>query len=188
VSFSPSLVGSNFLGYVQFDIPGMAKHGDSYTLQFTYCDGAPDLETQYDLESFQAKIWLGAAPQTPNPVISDEWKIQFFGSANAVNAADDADPDGDGAANWQEYLAGTNPTQRQSHLHLMSSLLERKSDSAVKLEWLSAPDKNYVIESCAAIDGAWSPIATLSGDGNAQQFTVTNKVGKLQFYRLRLQP
>jgi hypothetical protein len=38
------------------------------------------------------------------------WRTQFFGTtANTGSAADGADPDGDGALNLDEYIAGTNP-------------------------------------------------------------------------------
>jgi hypothetical protein len=187
VSFNPSLVDSNFLGYVVCEIPGNAKPGDSYSLQFSFCDGAPDLETQYDLESFQARIWVASAPKDAPSNISDEWKIQFFSDVNAANAADSADPDGDGATNLQEYLAGTNPAQKQSYLHLTSTVLTSKT-GGVKLEWLSAPDKNYVVESSDTLNGSWSPIATASGTGDSQQITITNNNAQLRFYRLRLQP
>jgi mono/diheme cytochrome c family protein len=38
-----------------------------------------------------------------------QWQIDHFGSANAPNALAAADPDGDGADNFEEYLAYTNP-------------------------------------------------------------------------------
>ena len=50
--------------------------------------------------------------------MSDEWKVKFFGSVDSPDAAPDADPDKDGLPNWKEYLAVTNPTDAQSHLHL----------------------------------------------------------------------
>ncbi len=38
------------------------------------------------------------------------WRVQYFGtSSNTGNAADGADPDGDGVTNLDEYTAGTNP-------------------------------------------------------------------------------
>ncbi len=185
---TPLLAGSNFLGYVQCPIPPNALQGQSYALQFSYCDGAPDMLTQYDLESFQALVWVASTPRTQPSLTSDEWKIHFFGSTDAVQAADAADPDGDGVPNWQEYLAGTDPTNRQSVLQLTTSVASNsKGINGVNLGWLSAPGKSYVVEACPTLNGTWSPVTTLSGDGNPQLITVTNKAGQHQFYRLRLQ-
>jgi len=38
-----------------------------------------------------------------------EWQMENFQSTNAVTAQPDADPDGDRAINWLEYLTGTDP-------------------------------------------------------------------------------
>ena len=44
---------------------------------------------------------------------SDQWRIQHFGAyQNSGNAADLADPDGDGLANLAEYAIGTDPNAR----------------------------------------------------------------------------
>jgi hypothetical protein len=41
--------------------------------------------------------------------IPDSWRMKYFGSVNSPDALAAADPDGDGATNFQEYLDGTNP-------------------------------------------------------------------------------
>jgi hypothetical protein len=83
-------------------------------------DGSPDLRTQYDFESFPAKVWVGTAAHTPAEVISDEWKQHFFGSLDNALSAPDADPDGDGVSNLQEYKAGKQPTARRSAVRRIS--------------------------------------------------------------------
>lgn len=50
----------------------------------------------------------------PNYVSYAAWQSNYFGSTNAANAAQLADPDDDGAKNYLEYLTGTVPTNAAS--------------------------------------------------------------------------
>jgi hypothetical protein len=52
--------------------------------------------------------------------IPPAWRIQYFGEDYAINpqAAAEADPDGDGATNRQEYVAGTHPLDPLSGFRL----------------------------------------------------------------------
>lgn len=55
-----------------------------------------------------------------NEGIPAAWRIQYFGEDYAINpqAAAEADPDGDGATNRQEYVAGTHPLDPLSGFRL----------------------------------------------------------------------
>lgn len=50
----------------------------------------------------------------PNHVSYQSWQSNYFGSTNAANAAQLADPDSDGAKNYLEYLTSTVPTNAAS--------------------------------------------------------------------------
>lgn len=46
--------------------------------------------------------------------INDKWRNDYFGCIECPEAAPNADPDGDGLTNLQEYNAGTNPTNKDT--------------------------------------------------------------------------
>ena len=50
----------------------------------------------------------------PSYVSYPSWQSNYFGSTNAANATQLADPDSDGAKNYLEYLTGTIPTNATS--------------------------------------------------------------------------
>ncbi len=189
-SFNPALQGKVLLGDVVFTIPATAKPGQSYRVRFGNADGAPNENTQYEFESFSARVWVSVPATGPQEIISDEWKIKFFGTVDNVDAAPNADPDKDGAPNWKEYLAGTDPIKADSHLHLRAP--EQKVKNGKKqlaLRWLSAPSKHYVIETTTdLINGPWTVVATgIVGDGNLKEYLQATPGQGPQYYRVRLQ-
>ncbi len=188
-SFAAPLQHSNYLGTLSFQVPSGATQGACYALHFSGVDGAPDFSTDYQLESFPGSVWVMSAALQPPSITSDEWKIAFFGSLTNSSAGDDVDADGDGALNWQEYLAGTNPTNALSRFQFNSATFDNGDVRGVAINWLTAPGKGYVLQSSPALIGAqWTPINTNSGDGNEYQFIVTNYSGSARFYQIRLQP
>jgi hypothetical protein len=186
-AFFPTLTGSNYLGTLSFEVPASAEIGQSYTLRFVGVDGAPNLATQYQLESFPATVSVGGSILPPTSQTSDDWKINFFGSVTNSMAADNVDADGDGMSNLQEYLAGTDPTNPQSRLQFSNSGLAANGTPAVTFSWLTAPGKNYVLEARTSLAGSWSSVATNAGDGYVDQIVLTNYSGNSRFYRIRLQ-
>ena len=113
----------------------------------------------------------------------------FFGSLTNALAQDNADPDGDGLPNWQEYLAGTNPTNALSALQFLSAGLVPGGAQNLHLSWQTAPGRRYVLESSPAPGGNdWTPVNTNLGDGSVFQVFLTNHPGNARFYRILIQP
>ena len=111
-AFEPALQNSNYIGSISFQVPASAQKGQSYSVHFVGAGGAADINTSYQMESFPGTaLVLSAALPAPS-IISDDWKLAFFGSLTNALAADNADADGDGAPNWQEYPGGHQPDQR----------------------------------------------------------------------------
>ena len=57
-----------------------------------------------------------AHPDTNGDGLSDDWQIHYFLSVDSPNAVPSLDYDHDGLTNFQEYLAGTDPTDPLSAL------------------------------------------------------------------------
>jgi sugar lactone lactonase YvrE len=188
-AFGTALQHSNYLGTITFTVPPGAYPGACYALHFSGVDGAPDFTIDYQMDSHPGYVWVMTPAQQPASITSDEWKMAFFGSLTNSQAGDDVDADGDGALNWQEYLAGTNPTNALSRLQFSSAGLSAGGARGVAIDWLTAPGKTYILQSSPALIGAhWTPINTNSGDGNPYQCIVTNISGNAHFYQILLQP
>ncbi len=179
---------SNFLGVVRFTVPATATAAASYSVSFAHADGAPNFFTQYNFETRAASVWVARPAPAPLSIISDEWKVAFFGSAANAAAADLADPDNDGVVNALEYLAGTDPTRANSRVQLTPGGW-RNGGRDLAFQLLSAPGKLYVLESNTdLISPNWTPVVTNLGDGNLREFIQTVTPGGPRYLRLKVLP
>ena len=189
--FAPPLQGKgNLVCYLGVRIPLDARPGQSYRLRFPVVDGAPNLTTQYDFESLAGTIWVGGPALSPQDRVTDQWKANFFGSAESPRAEDSLDDDGDGVLNWEEYQAGTDPTSRESRLQVAEARRVSLPTPGVAVTWLSASGRRYVVERAARLtDAAWTPDATdLLGNGQMATWVDASASGQSMFYRVRVQP
>jgi hypothetical protein len=104
-----------------------SQGGNSYYLP------APDVTNTFVVFAF--------ADENEN-LIPDEWEWENFGSLDAVTETSDADDDG--MFDWQEYVAGTNPTNVGSKLLLEAAPLAG-SDHSIVVKWSSASNRYYAI-------------------------------------------
>jgi hypothetical protein len=187
-AFALPLQNSNYLGAITFQVPPGAQTGASYAVHFVGVDGAPNTQTLYQLESLPGTVWVNSAALQPPQISSDEWRLYFFGSLTNGMAADNVDFDGDGMPNWQEYLAGTNPTNASSCFKFSSATFNTNGLEGVAVEWLTAPGRKYFLQSQPVLGGTdWTTISTNLGDGNYYQFVETNYSGATRFYQLHVQ-
>ena len=118
--------------------------------------------------------------QSPASVISYAW-LQQYGLATD-GSADYTDADGDHMNNWQEWIAGTIPTDASSALRLLSL---SKSSSGVSLTWQSVPNRSYFLERSTGF-GAGPDFSAISsnilGQTGTTSFTDTNATGPGPFF------
>jgi hypothetical protein len=111
--------------------------------------------------------------------------LRYFGSINNLLSAATGDADSDGASNWAEYKAGTDPNDRNSVLKLSSSKVSGGNQPFV-VRWPSVADKHYVVERSAALFGGdWVPVSTHNGTGSELEFQDSGTDGNW-FYRVRV--
>ncbi|HOY59926.1 MAG TPA: hypothetical protein PK640_17550 [Verrucomicrobiota bacterium] len=90
---------------------------------------------------------LPLLPDLDQDGLPDSWETERFGHMNS-GAADD--PDADGASNFSEYLAGTDPASAGSLFVVTARAVPSESgEPLVALDWEGQPGRNYEV--------FWSP-------------------------------
>jgi autotransporter-associated beta strand protein len=120
----------------------------------------------------------------------ENWRYTNFGTtANSGNAADNADPDGDGMTNAQEYAAGTDPNSSASVLKINQLQI---SGGDFVLSFPTVVGKTYRVErSDTLATGSWTTlqdnIAGTTDNGGIVQITDTGGAAQSRrFYRIIL--
>jgi autotransporter-associated beta strand protein len=119
-----------------------------------------------------------------------KWQITYFGSTNNPLGEPDADADGDRMSNYEEFLAGTNPTNSASLLKIMSATPQMND---IAITWKTAGPRTNVIQATSSLTDGFSDVSSglvIVGNGDV----VTNYVlpgeaiNGMRFYRVRLGP
>jgi len=125
---------------------------------------------------------------TPASVLSYAWALQY--GLPTDGSADFVDSDGDGMNNWQEFIAGTNPTNAASVL-MMTSAVPLPSQNWVIVRWQSVNTRTYYLQRStnlgppAGFSTIQSNIVGMAGTTIFIDATATN--GHSFFYRIGVQ-
>ena len=118
--------------------------------------------------------------------IVDDWEVQYFGH---IGVNPNADPDGDGFSNLQEYLAGTDPTDAISALRITAITV---NDTNVVVSFTTSVGKLYEFQYNDDLGTLnWNAVLTdVPGTGDIVSRSITNSSAEFpnRFYRVRLQP
>ncbi|MEO7099565.1 MAG: LamG-like jellyroll fold domain-containing protein [Luteolibacter sp.] len=121
--------------------------------------------------------------------IQENWRLTNFATTESDGpAADDADPDGDGMTNAQEFAAGTDPKNPASVLHASSFVI---SGNDVILSFDSVAGKTYRLERSDTLEsGSWTTVQDqISGTGGILPITDAGAAAhSTRFYRIVVVP
>ena len=112
------------------------------------------------------------------------WMLTYFGTTN-VNA--DADPDGDGVPNMQEYLAGTNPNDGSDRLAI-TAFAAAPGGTLTTLTWKSSLTRCYFLEKNLDLTTSlWldSGLGIIAPDGASTMRAVADTDAPMRYYRVR---
>lgn len=87
----------------------------------------------------------------------DSWEIDYFGAIDADNGGADEDWDSDGTTNYDEYYAGTDPTDSTSVFYIS---LVSPASSNVEVIWQSTSGKTYTLQYTVDLTEDWIDVET----------------------------
>jgi len=163
----------------------------------TFTDSNLTASTNYDFR-VQCTSWGSSSSfatvtaATPNGVgdgIPGWWRLLYFGNGLTTTSASalNADPDGDGTTNQQEYLAGTNPLDPFSVFRINGAAI---SGNNMVVTFNSVIGITYIVEKTTNLGSgaSWSTVMdNITGTGSGISVTDAGAAALSRcFYRVRI--
>jgi hypothetical protein len=166
----------------QTNSPTINAGVNSFATNATDLDGIPRIVGRtVDIGAYE---YQGSNLGLPIPI---PWLRQY--GLPTDGSADYVDTDGDGMNNWQEWIAGTNPTDNTSSLRMTS--IVPNGVSGVIVTWQSVSGVAYYIQRGTNL-GAQPAFTTLQGNiagqaGTTSYLDTAPGSGNSDFYRVGVQ-
>lgn len=125
-----------------------------------------------------------AQQDTDNDSMADPWELRYFGDLGTAGVGTDAD--GDGQSDAAEATAGTDPTDNQSYLRIVSHTYN-SGVTQVTITFTSNPARLYQIERNPTLPGTWvdSGLNIITPDsGPTTTRTFSFPASTAQFFRV----
>jgi hypothetical protein len=107
-------------------------------------------------------------------------------TSSGMGEAEVGDDDNDGMKNWEEYIAGTHPTNAASKFIIVSQII---SNGKPQISWLGTAISPYTIESSTnLIETNWvnEALSSATGSGTNMWEPATSPTNSVKFYRVQI--
>jgi hypothetical protein len=132
--------------------------------------------TVTNIGSGQHAIWASVTNAPSQTTLYNNWASSWFGT-NATNpaiAGQQADPDGDGMNNYEEFIAGTNPTDSQSSFTVKATVSGGVPGS-VLVTLAGHSGRTYALQRSLSLESpSWSSVLTTGPLGSDQTLILSD--------------
>ena len=131
------------------------------------------------LDIFSVRLGAG---DSDHDGMDDAWEMAYF---NSLDRDGSGDFDGDGQSDFQEFLAGTDPTNAGSVLEVIA--IRSLNPSQLRLLWSATAGKHYVIQSKSSLDApSWTNVTEPITANTAAMAIDVASASPAAFYRVVL--
>ncbi len=183
---------------------GPLQNNGGAVLTHALLPGSPAINTGYNFSGFAndergagfARNYgptdIGAFELQLNISAFANWQLRNFGCTNCPQADPGADPDGDGASNMAEFLAGTNPNSTASVFRITGV---KRQGNDLLVTWQTVGGRTNVVQASTRLaSGSFSDISSNivipgTGDTTASYLESGAAInGTSSYHRVRLGP
>jgi hypothetical protein len=153
-----------------------------FTISFTDFSGP----NRCLFDNFMLRLVKGEPSDTDDDGMADNWEVNYFGSI--TNSDGTVDLDFDGFIDFNEFTAGTNPTNPLSLL-VVESLATGAGENEYVIQWQSANGKSYrIVSTDDLMLGLWNSTnaSGIAATPTTNSITVTSALSPA-FFRVELE-
>ena len=137
-----------------------------------------------NLGSGQHAVWASSIGTPPTTTLYNNWASSWFGTnaANSSTAGPNADPDADGATNWNEFIAGTNPLDASDYFRV-NGINYSQSGPLVTVTVNGKAQRHYTLQHTVSLAAPnWISVETQTATNDNQTIVLTDSPSNQQTF------